>query len=87
MRIAVVGAGGLGSKFAACLAEHAEVVVMHRRPEWVDAVNAHGLRMTRGGHDTYARVTATADPAGLSRAEVVLIAVKSYDSAAVADQL
>jgi 2-dehydropantoate 2-reductase len=87
MRIAVVGAGGLGSKFAACLAEHAEVVVMHRRPEWVDAVNAHGLRMTRGDHDTYARVTATADPAGLSRAEVVLIAVKSYDSAAVADQL
>lgn len=87
MKVAVVGAGGLGGKFAAFLGGLTEVVVLHRRLEWVEAVNADGLRITRADQDAWASVRATCDPSDLAGCKVALVAVKSYDTAQVADQL
>jgi 2-dehydropantoate 2-reductase len=83
MRVAIVGAGGLGSKYAAYLAAKAEVTVLHRRADYVEQVQRHGLRMVTPDGTRTAAVTATLDPADLAGADVVLFAVKSYDTATV----
>ena len=72
MRIAVVGAGGLGSKFAAYLAAHAEVTVLHRRQEYVDAVCRDGLKLIIGEQVRTASVKASTDPQELRDADVVV---------------
>ena len=56
MRICVVGAGSIGSLFAAHLATVADVLVLTRRDDHARALNEHGLQVT-GRHDFTARVT------------------------------
>src|SRR5258708_24958700 len=73
VRICVIGAGAIGSLFAAHLSNVAEVLVLTRRPEHARALNEHGLRVT-GRHDFTARVTAAADPRELPELDVGIIA-------------
>jgi 2-dehydropantoate 2-reductase len=87
MKIGVIGGGGLGSKFAAYLARHAEMVVLHHRPDYVEQVRQHGLRMTCGDDIRIAQVVATLDPAELNDADMLLLTVKSYDTEAAVQQV
>src|SRR2546421_7608738 len=75
-RTCVVGAGAIGSLYAAHLASVAESLVLTRRPEHASALNAEGLRVS-GRHDFAARVTAAADPSDLPEPDVVIIATKA----------
>jgi len=76
VRVCVIGAGAIGSLFAAHLANVAEVLVLTRRQEHADALNDHGLRVS-GRHDFTARVTAATDPRRLPEFDVGIIATKA----------
>lgn len=80
MRIVVAGSGGLGSKFGGMLAEAADVWLLHHRPQYVQAVKEHGLRIIRHGQERTVSVHATADPAEAGEADLVLMLVKAYDT-------
>jgi len=76
VRVCVIGAGAIGSLFAAHLATVADVLVLTRRQEHAQELNDRGLRVT-GRHDFTARVTAAADPRDLSEFDVGIIATKA----------
>ena len=78
MRVAVVGAGAIGSLYAAHLARVADVVVLTRRPEHAEALLEHGLRVS-GRHDFTAHVEATADASHVRDADLCIVATKATD--------
>jgi 2-dehydropantoate 2-reductase len=84
-RTCVVGAGAIGSLYAAHLASVAESSVLTRRPEHASALNEYGLRVS-GRHEFTAHITAAADPDDLPEPELVIVATKTtgLDSAAAA---
>ena len=81
----VVGAGSIGSLYAAHLATVCDAVVLTRRPEHAEALNREGLRVS-GRHDFTARITAAADPGELADPDLVIVATKTteLESAAAA---
>src|SRR5436309_15704585 len=76
VRICVVGAGSIGSLFAAHLATVTDVRVLTRRPEHAQALNEQGLQVT-GRHDFTARVTAASDPLDLPDFDLGIVATKA----------
>jgi 2-dehydropantoate 2-reductase len=76
VRACVVGAGAIGSLFAAHLATIGEDVVLTRRHDHARALNEEGLRVS-GRHDFTARVTAAADPRDLPDFDVGIVATKA----------
>ena len=86
MRVCVVGAGSIGSLFAAHLATVTDVLVLTRRPEHARALNEHGLRVS-GRHDFTARVRAAADARDLPNFDLGIVATKANGVEAAAEQL
>jgi 2-dehydropantoate 2-reductase len=72
----VVGAGVIGSLYAAHLARVAESAVLVRRPEHAAALRSDGLRVS-GRSDFTARVVAATTPAELPEPELVIVATKA----------
>ena len=75
-RICVVGAGVIGSLYAAHLSRVADVWVLTRRPEHARALEAEGLEVT-GRAEFTGRVHATANPAELPEFDVAIVATKA----------
>jgi 2-dehydropantoate 2-reductase len=86
VRACVIGAGAIGSLFAAHLATVADVLVLTRRQEHARALNDQGLRVS-GGHHFTARVTAASDPRDLPDFDVGIIATKATGLEAAAESL
>lgn len=88
MRIAVVGAGGVGGYFGALLAKGGEDVCFVARGAHLEAIRAHGLRV-EGGPDAIflPEVRATSDPQQIGVADLVLVCVKLWDAEAVVEQI
>lgn len=85
MKIAIVGAGAMGSLFGALLAEAGEEVwLVDIWQEHVQAVNAGGLSVESDGSQRRVQLKATTDPAAASGAQLVIIFVKSTHTAAAA---
>lgn len=79
MRIAILGAGSLGSLVAAYLARAGNDVLLLAKPSQVPALETYGV--TVGGLDQFTvRVPVTAEPAGLGRVDYLLVAVKTRDT-------
>jgi 2-dehydropantoate 2-reductase len=78
VRICIVGCGAVGSLFAANLAQldDVEVWAYDVSQPHVDAINAHGLRLTGAG-DVTGRVRATTDAAGLPQCDFGIVATKA----------
>jgi 2-dehydropantoate 2-reductase len=76
VRVCVVGAGSIGSLFAAHLATVTDVLVLTRREEHARALNEQGLQVT-GGHEFTARVTAASDPGDLPDFDLGIVATKA----------
>ena len=76
MTVCVIGAGAIGSLFAAHLAQVTDVQVLTRREEHARALNEAGLRVT-GRHDFTAEVAAASDPAGLREFDLGIVATKA----------
>jgi len=85
MMIAVIGPGAMGSLFAAALARSGEdVVLLDHRPERARLLAESGIRVEGISGEWSARIPAVVDPEVLSRAEIVLVCVKAYDTPAAA---
>jgi 2-dehydropantoate 2-reductase len=86
VKCCVVGAGSIGSLFAAHLATVSDMSVLTRRQEHARALNEEGLRVS-GRHDFTARVTAAADPRDLPDFDLGIIATKAGGLEAAAESL
>lgn len=86
MKIAVMGSGGVGGYFGAKLAHSgAEVHFIARGPH-LAAMREHGLRIESSTGDlTIQPVNATDNPAEIGPADIVLFAVKLYDTEVAAE--
>jgi 2-dehydropantoate 2-reductase len=85
-RVCVVGAGVIGSLYAAHLSRVAEVWVLTRRAEHARALEADGLEVTGRAAFT-GRVHATDDPARLPDVDVAIVATKATGLDAAARSL
>ena len=78
MKVAVVGAGAMGSLFGAMLAEAGnEVWLYDVWLEHVQAINENGLQIEREGETRTVKVKATIDLQQIGQAELVIIFVKA----------
>jgi 2-dehydropantoate 2-reductase len=86
VKIAVVGAGAMGSVYAGLLASAGhEVWAVDRWQEHVDAIRERGLRVEGASGDRVVRVRATTDATEVGEAELVLIATKAMDVEAASE--
>ena len=88
MRIAVVGAGGVGGYFGAKLARAGQSVVMLARGEHLAAIRRDGIRVrsTPEG-ESIAKVEAVESFAGQPPVDMALFCVKSFDTRSAAEAL
>jgi 2-dehydropantoate 2-reductase len=88
MRIAIVGAGGVGGYFGAKLARAGESVVMLARGAHLDAIVRDGLRVRSAVDGEFtAKVEAVASLAGQPPVDMALFCVKSFDTRVAAEAL
>jgi 2-dehydropantoate 2-reductase len=86
VRVAVVGAGGVGSLFGGRLAVAGhEVWLVHRRREVVEALRREGLHLEGPDSNERIAVHATDDTHQVGPADLVLILTKSTDTRAAAE--
>ena len=80
MRIAVVGAGGVGGGFGAALAQAGGDVTFIARGAHLAAMKSKGLRIESPRGDVHLQPTqATDDPAAVGPVDIVLFCVKLWD--------
>jgi 2-dehydropantoate 2-reductase len=80
MRIAVVGAGGVGGGFGAALAKAGADVAFIARGTHLAAMRSQGLKVQGGRGETHLVPTrATDDPADIGKVDIVLFCVKLWD--------
>lgn len=84
MKIAIIGAGGVGGYYGGLLAQHGHEVRMLARGAHLEAIRARGLEVHSPDDSFVAHPHATAEAADLTGCDLVLVAVKGYDLAAVA---
>ncbi|MBI3707418.1 MAG: 2-dehydropantoate 2-reductase [Proteobacteria bacterium] len=85
MKIAVIGAGGIGGYFGARLAASGEDVAFVARGAHLAAMKRDGLRLESArGNLHVTPVRATDDPSAIGPVDVVMIAVKLWDTEAAA---
>lgn len=82
MRTVILGAGGLGGVFAGMLAAAGAEVTLIARPAQADVIRRDGLSITGAAERIGVGLRATADPAEVREADLFVLAVKAYDTAA-----
>src|SRR5690242_10311387 len=88
MRIAIVGAGGVGGYFGARLAASGTDVAFIARGAHLKALQTEGLRVISPKGDLHVpQVVASDDPAVIGPADVVFFTVKLYDSDSASEML
>lgn len=87
MRIAVLGAGGIGAFYGARLARDGAAVHLVARGAHLEAMRERGLTIETPEGSESCRLDATNDPATIGPVDVVLFCVKSYDTEAAAARL
>lgn len=87
VKVAVLGAGGVGGYFGGRLVQAGVEVSFLARGEHLRALRAHGLRVRSVLGDFEVPVDAGDEPDRLAGADYVLVAVKSYDTERVAEML
>ena len=80
MRIAVVGAGGVGASVGAMLAQAGHELALLARGAHLDAIEANGLIVERAGERRTLKLAASDDAAELGVADVVLFTVKLWST-------
>ncbi len=86
IKIAVLGAGGIGAYFGGLLARSGHQVAFIARGRHLAAMRQHGLRVESVHGDFVVRPAwATGEPAEVGPVDLVLVTVKSYDLEAAAE--
>jgi 2-dehydropantoate 2-reductase len=78
MRIAILGAGGVGGYYGGLLARAGHPVAMLARGSHLEALRERGIEVRMPGETFTAAVTATDDPRQLGEVELAILAVKGY---------
>ena len=87
MKIAVMGSGGVGGYFGARLARGGADVAFIARGSHLAAMREHGLTITGPDQFHLSEVTVTDDPATIGVADLVIFAVKLWDTEAALIQI
>jgi 2-dehydropantoate 2-reductase len=88
MRIAIVGAGGIGGGYGAALAKAGEDVTFIARGAHLAAMKSKGLKVEGGRGETHVTPTqATDDPRTVGPVDVVLFCVKLWDVESAGQQI
>jgi 2-dehydropantoate 2-reductase len=87
MKIAAMGAGGVGGYFGARLQQAGHDVTFFARGRHLEAIRSGGLRIESPHGDAVLKVRALEDPREAGVADVVLFAVKLWDTEAAAEKL
>ncbi len=77
MRIAVMGAGGVGGCIGALLVRAGNDVSLITRGEHLEAIRANGLKLIRPSEEFVVEVNATDNPAQVGPVELILFTVKT----------
>jgi len=86
MKIAVVGAGAMGSLFGALLAEGGHEVWLYTlQQDHINAVKKNGLKIESEGKSRNVRLNAVGDPMQIGKSELVLIFVKATQTRSAAE--
>lgn len=86
MKIAIMATGGVGGYFGARLAAAGEDVHFIARGQHLTALRANGLVLKSGNGDLHLQpVSATDDPASIGTVDIVIFAVKQYDTESAAN--
>jgi 2-dehydropantoate 2-reductase len=86
-KVAVVGAGAVGSFYGAMLARAGQRVVLIGRTPHVEAIQRDGLKLDMAGQVETLRAEASAELAAVQGVDLVLFCVKSTDTDKVASEL
>ena len=86
-KVAVVGAGAVGSFYGAMLARAGHPVVLIGRPAHVEAIRRDGLKLEMGGRTETVALDAHSEIVAARDADLVLVSVKSSDTDAVSRAL
>jgi 2-dehydropantoate 2-reductase len=82
MKICILGAGALGCSIGGALADAgSQVWLINRAKDHVDAINAHGLRVREGDVERTVQTRAALDCRGIGPVDLVIVLVKSFDTA------
>ncbi len=84
MKIAVMGAGAVGSYYGGLLARAGQAVTLIGRPAHVAVLRRQGLRLQTASFDEYIALDADTEPEAVAGANWVLLCVKSNDTEAAA---
>jgi len=87
MRIAAMGAGGVGGYFGARLQQAGHEVTFFARGRHLEAIRSSGLRIESPHGDALLKVRVLEDPREAGVVDVVLFAVKLWDTEAAAEKL
>jgi 2-dehydropantoate 2-reductase len=82
MRVAIIGAGALGSILGGLLIEAGlDVVLVQRDKEMVKAVKNNGLRLEGASGDRVLHAEIVSDPSEAGKVDLAIVTVKAYDTA------
>ncbi len=87
MRVAVIGAGGVGGYFGGRLAAAGTDVTFVARGAHRDAIEANGLRLESGHGDVVVAARTVDAPSEIGPVDVVILAVKLWDTQAAAETI
>jgi 2-dehydropantoate 2-reductase len=87
MRVAVLGAGGIGGYYGALLARSGHDVAFIARGAHLEAMQRRGLTLRTAEGESTIPVTAIGDAASVGTVDLVLFSVKSYDTETAAPAL
>jgi 2-dehydropantoate 2-reductase len=85
LRIAVIGAGGVGGYFGGLLAKAGEDVVFIARGKHGEAITKNGLQIQSPKGDFSVKAVVIDDPSEIDPVDMVLFCVKGYDTAEAAE--
>ncbi len=86
MKIAIVGAGGVGSYLGSLLARAGHEVALIARGRHLEVIRAHGLKIrSPHGDDDIRPVMATHNPAEVGPTDLTIFTVKTYDIESTAE--
>ena len=80
MRIAIMGAGGVGGCLGGLLGKAGNDVWLIVRGEHLEAIRANGLKLVRPNTEFVVQVNATDNPAEVGPVDLVLFTVKTYQN-------
>ena len=83
MRIAIMGAGGVGGCLGGLLAKAGNDVSLIARGEHLEAIRSNGLKLIRPDGEFVVKVDATDDPAEVGPVDLIIYTVKTFHNRSV----